>query len=160
MQAHVRIRDTENRGRSADGTEVEPAIVLARVRDLLRAVALGQRNHTPAILLEEIDIGVHPSRRGRAERPGRHAIRRLGRPWERVPRVQGSGFRVSRRVRATVEWGKMGITGVIDEMVFDVVRQALALIEPLLQFRMRDVTRHHLSSAAELQSSTLQTQTH
>ena len=54
----------------------------------------------------------------------------------------------------------MGITGVIDEMVFDVVRQALALVEPLLQFRMRDVTRYHLSSAAELQSSTLQKQIH
>ena len=54
--------------RAADRAEVEPAVLLARLGDLLRPVALGQHHQRAARRLELLDVGVHPPGRGRAER--------------------------------------------------------------------------------------------
>ena len=84
-------------------------MLLAGVRDLLAAVALGNHDHAAALGLEEIDVAVHAARRGGAETAAGHARRRLGG------------------------------TGIINRMVLEVLRQLTAGVETLLQLRMRDV---------------------
>ena len=46
-------------GGTADGTQVKAAVLLAGVRHLLAAVALGDHDHRAALGLEEVHIGVH-----------------------------------------------------------------------------------------------------
>ena len=96
-------------GRAADRAEVEAAVRVARVGDLLGAVALGQHHHRAAGGLELVDVGVHPAGRGRAERAAGVALGRLGR------------------------------TGVVDGVVLEVLRHAVAGVEPLLDLGVRDV---------------------
>ena len=96
-------------GGAADAAEVEAAVFLARVGDLLAAIALGDHDHAAAVALEEIDVAVHAARRGGAEAAAGHADR---------------GFRR---------------TGIIDGVIFEVIRQRLAGIEHLLELRVRDV---------------------
>ena len=67
-------------GGPADRAEVEAAVLLARLGDLLRAVALRQHDIDAAGRLELLDVAVHPSGRGGPERARRIALRRLGRP--------------------------------------------------------------------------------
>ena len=76
-----------------------------------RAVALGDHHHRAARGLELIDKGIHPTRGGRAERAGGIAI------------------------------GRLGGSGVIDRMIFEIIRQRLALFQPLAQFAVRGIAR-------------------
>src|SRR6185312_5839841 len=99
----------EVRRRTADRTEIEAAMLLAGLAHGGRAVTLGQHHHGAAGRLELVDKGVHASRGGWAERTGSIAFRRL------------RGSRV------------------IDRMVLEIIRQRLALLEPLAQLGMRGV---------------------
>src|ERR1700730_7234020 len=56
--------------RAPDRTEIESAVLFAGLGHGRRAVALGQHHHRSARGLELVDKGIHPSRRGRAERAG------------------------------------------------------------------------------------------
>src|SRR4026209_462803 len=56
------------RGWPTDRAEIKSAMLLARLGDLPRAVALGQQDQASAGALELIDIGVHATRRCRSER--------------------------------------------------------------------------------------------
>ena len=94
---------------TADGAEVETAVLLARIGHHLRAVALGDHHERAAVFLEEVHVGVHASGRRRAHGAAGHAGGRLG----------GSG----------VEHG----------MVLDVFGQAFAAVEAFLQLGVCDV---------------------
>ncbi len=84
-------------------------MLFAGVGDLLRAVALGDHHHRAAERLEEIDVAVHAASGGRAERTGGVALRGLGR------------------------------AGVVNRVLLEVVGQAFAGIDALLQLRVGDV---------------------
>src|SRR6201999_3155678 len=60
----------ESRRRAADRPQIEAAVRLARVRDGLAAVALGQHDQGAASGLETLHVGVHPAGGGRPERAG------------------------------------------------------------------------------------------
>src|ERR1700689_734730 len=57
----------EARRRAADRAEIEAAMLLAGLAHFRAAIALGQGHETSARRHELVDIGIHPSRRGRAE---------------------------------------------------------------------------------------------
>jgi hypothetical protein len=99
----------EDGGGAADAAEVEAAVLLAGVGDLLAAISLGDHDHAAAVALEEIDVAVHAAGGGGAKAAAGHA------------------------------GGCFGGAGVIDGVILEVVRQRLAGIEHLLQLRMRDV---------------------
>ena len=99
----------EDRGRAANGAEVEAAVFLAGVGDRLVAVALGDHHHRAAIGLKFIDIAVHAAGRGRAEGAGSFAFRGLGR------------------------------AGIVDRVFFEVIRERLAAIHDLLELGVGDV---------------------
>ena len=101
----------EARRRAADRAEIEAAVLAAGLAHLGAAIALGEGDEAAARRHERVDIAVHAPGRGRAERARGIALRRLGR------------------------------AGVVDRVVLDVLRQALAAIEPLLQLRVGDVAR-------------------
>ena len=101
----------EDRGRAAGGAEVEAAVLPAGLGHLLAAVPLGDHDERAAVGLEKIHVGVHPSGGRRAEGARGHSLGRLGRPR------------------------------VVDRVVLEVLRQARAGVEPLLQLRVRDVAR-------------------
>ena len=103
----------EPRRRAADRAEVEAAVGVAGLGDLLGAVALRQHHHRAARGLELLDVRVHPAGRRRAERAGRVALRGLGR------------------------------AGVVDGVVLQVLRHLLARVQPLLDLGVRDVAGHH-----------------
>ena len=63
--------------RTADATEIESAVTMTSVSDLLRAVAFCEHNHRAAVALEEVDVWVHTACRGRSHRAARHAFRCL-----------------------------------------------------------------------------------
>ena len=65
--------------RAADGTEVEAAVLLAGIGDLLRAVALGNHYHRTTMALEQIDVRVHATGCGRPHRTAGKPLRSLGR---------------------------------------------------------------------------------
>ena len=96
--------------RPAYGAEIEATVLLAGVRDRLAPVPLRKHDHAGAILLEGVDVGIHATGGRRAERPARVAL------------------------------GGLRGAGVVDRMVLEIVRQTLAAIEPLFQFRVRDVS--------------------
>src|SRR5262245_60848407 len=48
--------------------QVKTPIALAGLPHLCRAIALGQHDHAAAMALEQVDVGIHTSRRGGAER--------------------------------------------------------------------------------------------
>ena len=99
----------EDGGGAADAAEVEAAVLLAGVGDLLAAISFGDHDHAAAVALEEIDVAVHAACGGGAEAAAGHA------------------------------GGCFGGAGVIDGVIFEVIRQRLAGIEHLLQLGMRDV---------------------
>src|SRR6478735_6984774 len=101
------------RSRATDRAEVEPAVGLAPVGDLLAAVALGEHHHRAPGGLELVDVGVHPAGGRRAERAGRHPL------------------------------GGLGRTRVVDRVVAQVVGHRLAGVEPLLDLRVGDVAGDH-----------------
>src|SRR5579863_6607973 len=82
----------EVRRSTSDRAQVKSAVLLAGLADRDRAVALGHHHHRTAGRLELVDEGIHPPRRGRTERAGSVAFRRLGG------------------------------TGVIDRMIFKIIR--------------------------------------
>ena len=86
--------------------------MLAGGAHLGAAIAFGEGDEAATSHHERTDIAVHPPRRGRPERARRIARRRLRR------------------------------TGIVDRMVLDVLRQALAAIDPLLQLGMGDVEQY------------------
>ena len=47
--------------RSADASEIEAAVLLAGIGNLLRAVAFSKHHHAAAVALEQINIRVHTS---------------------------------------------------------------------------------------------------
>ena len=96
----------------ADRAQVEAPVPAARLGHRARAVPLGEHDVAAALRLEQIDVGVHPPRRRRAEAPRRVALRRLG----------GAG--------------------VVDDVVPHVRRHLLARVEALLDLRVRDVAGH------------------
>ena len=51
----------QNSCRTTDRTEIETAVLLAGVCDLLAAVTFGKHNHAAAMTLEEVYVGVHTS---------------------------------------------------------------------------------------------------
>ena len=68
LHAELRILDElhlldvllgEDGGGAADRAEVEAAVLLAGVGDLLRPVALGEHDERAAVALEEVDVAVH-----------------------------------------------------------------------------------------------------
>ena len=89
----------ENGCGAADRAEVEAAVALAGVGDLLRAVALGNHNHGAAGCLELVNVGVHSTGCGGTERTGRHAV------------------------------GSLGRTGVVDGVILEVLGHGLTLVE-------------------------------
>jgi hypothetical protein len=103
----------EDGGRAADAAEVEAAVLLAGVGDGLAAVALGEHDQRAAVRLEEVDVAVHAAGGGRAERGPR-----------RMP------------------VGRLGGAGVVDRVVLEVLRQALARVEALLELGVGDVAGH------------------
>ena len=50
---------------SANRAQVEAPVLLARFPYLRRAIPLGQHDHAAAMALEQVDVGIHTSRRGR-----------------------------------------------------------------------------------------------
>src|SRR5579872_2000663 len=80
-----------------DRAEIKATMLLAGLAHRDRAVALRQHHHRAAGRLELIDKGIHPSRRGRAER------------------ARGVTFR------------RLGGTCVINRMVLEIIRQLFAL---------------------------------
>src|SRR5690606_30067226 len=101
----------KTRRRTTNGAEVEPAILRARRSDGPRTIALGKHHETTSVLLEELDVRIHPSRRRRTKRSGRIALGRLCRPR------------------------------IIDDVIFEVRGQALATLEALLELRVGDIAR-------------------
>ena len=86
-------------------------MLVTRLGDDRRAVALGEHHQAAALRLEQIDVSVHAARGGRPERARRVALR---------------GLRGTR---------------VVDAVILHVLRQALAAIEPLLELGVGDVAR-------------------
>ncbi|VTR70310.1 conserved hypothetical protein [Desulfosarcina cetonica] len=99
-------------GRPADRPQIEPAVLLARVRDRLGAVALGQHDHGGTVGLEEGHIGVHAAGRCGAERTGGASGRRLGR------------------------------AGVVNDVVSQILGQPLAAVQAFLELGVGDVPSH------------------
>lgn len=97
---------------ATDRTEVETAMLMASVSDLLRAVALSDHNHSTTGGLELIDVWVHTTGSSRAERTGGEAFRFLG----------GAG--------------------VIDGVIFEILRHRLAGVEAFLDLGVSDITAH------------------
>src|SRR5689334_5245965 len=64
---------------AADRSEIEAAVLLARLGDGRRSVSLREHHHAAARGLERIDVRVHATRGRRSERSARHALRRLRR---------------------------------------------------------------------------------
>ncbi len=95
---------------SADRPEVEAAVRGAGVGDGPGAVALCQHHQRAAVLLEQVDVGVHTPGGSRAERARRVAVRGLGRPR------------------------------VVDAMVAQVLRHAFARVEARFDLGVGDVT--------------------
>mmetsp|Transcript_177363 Transcript_177363/g.568714 ORF Transcript_177363/g.568714 Transcript_177363/m.568714 type:complete len:335 (-) Transcript_177363:634-1638(-) len=85
---------------------------LARVRDLLRPIALRERDQRCPVRLEDRHVRVHAAGRRRSKRPRRHAVGRL----------RGSC--------------------IVDGVVLHVVRKFSGLLKNLIQLRMRDVSGH------------------
>ena len=56
----------EDSRRAADRAEVESTVLLAGIGDDLGTVALGDHDHTAAVILEEINVRVHTVGRGRS----------------------------------------------------------------------------------------------
>ena len=98
--------------RTAYATEIESAVTMASVSDLLRAVALSDHNHSTTGGLELIDVRVHTTGSSRAERTGGEAFRFLG----------GAG--------------------VIDGVIFEILRHRLAGVEAFLDLGVSDITAH------------------
>ncbi len=84
-------------------------MLVAGVGDLLAAVAFRQHHHARAVGLQQIDVRVHAASGGRAEGAGGVTGRRFGR------------------------------AGVVDRMIFHVLRQFLAVVEQLFQLSVRDI---------------------
>ena len=97
--------------RAADRAEIEAAVLAAGLAHLGAAVALGERDEAAARGHELVDVGIHAAGGGRAEGAGGEALRRLGR------------------------------AGVVDRVVLEVLRQALAAVEALLELGVGDVAR-------------------
>ena len=97
---------------ATDRTEVETAMLMASVSDLLRAVALSDHNHSTTCGLELIDVRVHTTGSSRAERTGGEAFRFLG----------GAG--------------------VIDGVIFEILRHRLSGVEAFLDLGVSDITAH------------------
>ena len=102
----------QDSGRTTDRAQVETAILLAGICHLLAAVTFGKHNHAAAVALEEVYIRVHTSGSSRAHGAASHALRSLGR------------------------------TGVVDGMVFDVLRQVFATVQTFFQLGVCDVTAY------------------
>ena len=99
-------------GGTADAAQVESAVLMAGVGDLLGAVALGNHDHRAAGGLELVDIAVHASGGGGTEAARGHTLRRLGR------------------------------AGVVYGMVFEVLRHGFAAVEAFLDFGVGDVATY------------------
>ena len=97
---------------ATDRTEVETAMLMASVSDLLRAVALSDHNHSTTGGLELINVRVHTTGSSRAERTGGEAFRFLG----------GAG--------------------VIDGVIFEILRHRLSGVEAFLDLGVSDITAH------------------
>jgi hypothetical protein len=98
-------------GGTANAPEVESAVSFAGIRHSGTSVALGHHYQRPAEGLEEVHVAVHATRCRGAE-----------------------GAR-------GVTGGGLGGSGVVDRMILEILWQALAGIDPLLELRMGDVAR-------------------
>mmetsp|Transcript_39878 Transcript_39878/g.127519 ORF Transcript_39878/g.127519 Transcript_39878/m.127519 type:complete len:414 (-) Transcript_39878:45-1286(-) len=97
---------------AADRPKVEPPVGLARPGDGPRPVSLGEHDHAPPCRLKRVHVRVHAPRGGGPERPRGHAR------------------------------GSLGGAGVVNGVVFHILREALAGVQTFLQLRVRDVARH------------------
>ena len=93
--------------RAADASKVEAAVFMAGIGHLLAAVAFRQHHHARAVGLQQINVRVHAACGSRPQRAGGVTVRRLGR------------------------------TCVVDRVIFDVLRQRLAVVDnPLLIYKL------------------------
>ena len=102
----------QNGCRTSDAAEVETSVLLAGVRDGLRAVPLRDHNHGAAVFLEEIHIGIHTACSSGAERAGCHTL------------------------------GRLGGTGVIDGVLLEVLGETLAVVEAVFELGVSKVACH------------------
>jgi len=101
---------SEDGGGTTDGAKVEATVLLAGLGDNLAAVALSEGDETATSSHEGIDVGIHASGGSGAERTGRHAL------------------------------GSFGGTGIIDDVVSEVLGHRLASIKSLLNLGVGNVT--------------------
>ena len=90
---------------------------VARVGDLLAAVAFRQHDLARAVRLQQINVRVHAPCGGRSQRAGGVTVRCLGR------------------------------TGIVDRVIFDVLRQCFTAVDKLLQLGVSDIAGHDNSAA-------------
>jgi len=69
----------EHCGGAADAAQIESAVLMTCIGDLLGAVSFGNHDHRAAGGLELVDVAVHASGGGGAEAARGHTLRRLGR---------------------------------------------------------------------------------
>ena len=100
-------------GGSPGGAKVESAMLLASVGDHLGAVAFGEHDHGGAVLLKEIDVGIHAPGGGGAEGAGGHPF------------------------------GGLGGTGVVNRILLKVVGEVAVLLEDFLEFGMGNIAGHN-----------------
>mmetsp|Transcript_102064 Transcript_102064/g.293902 ORF Transcript_102064/g.293902 Transcript_102064/m.293902 type:complete len:372 (+) Transcript_102064:278-1393(+) len=111
------VRRSEHRGRTSNAAKVEAAVCLARIRDLLGAVALGESNEGRAVLLEDRDVAIHAPARRWPERARRQPFGRLRRAC------------------------------VVHRMPHHVIRQRPRLLQAFIQACMGDVAGHDHGTA-------------
>ena len=99
----------EEGGGAAGGAEVEAAVFLAGIGDLLGAVAFGEHDHGATMRLEQVDVSVHAPGSGRAKGAGSHSF------------------------------GSFGGAGVVDGVLFEVIGKFAGFVEALLEFGVSGV---------------------
>ena len=88
LHAEVRVFDAldaldalvgKDGGRTADGAEIEAAMLLAGIGHGLRAIALCDHYHRAAVILEQIHVRIHAVSSRRSHGAASHSFRSLGR---------------------------------------------------------------------------------
>lgn len=100
---------SEDSSRTSDTAEVESSVFFAGVGDSLAAVTFCQHNHRAPVTLEEVYVGIHSTSCRGTHRSASHAFRRFCR------------------------------TCIVDGVIFDILRQVFAPVEPFFEFGVRDV---------------------
>src|SRR5690606_30956590 len=76
LHAQLRIRErldfldamlSQTSGRAADRAQIEATVFAASFPYLWGAISLREHHHAAAVALEQVDVGVHPPRRGGTE---------------------------------------------------------------------------------------------